>query len=210
MPTPERTAVPEGADTQAPARRGADAATEAAWVRQALAGDPSAFAALVRAHQSVLRAWLRRLLQADAAWVDDLAQETWLRAYRNLAQWRGEAGFRTWLLRIAVHVCRDHQRLPSVWAAPAPEGELEPDADRAAPDGGVPTAALADAVALRLDVEQALGRLSEAQRCVVLQVCWADLSLAEAAAVLEWPLGTVKSHYRRALQVLAKELKDRA
>src|ERR1700730_15817478 len=66
--------------------------------------DRHAFGELVRPHQSAGRATLRRLASGNAALADDLAQETFLLAYRNLKSFRQEARFSTWLYRIAYNV----------------------------------------------------------------------------------------------------------
>src|SRR5436853_6804078 len=65
--------------------------------------DRHAFGELVRRHQSAVRATLRRLTGGDRALADDLAQETFLLAYRNLRSFRQEAKFSTWLYRIAYN-----------------------------------------------------------------------------------------------------------
>src|ERR1043166_9913503 len=65
--------------------------------------DRHAFAELVRRHQSAVRACLRKLTSGNAALADDLAQETFLLAYRNLKSFRQEAKFSTWLYRIAYN-----------------------------------------------------------------------------------------------------------
>src|SRR6201996_6937105 len=70
-------------------------------VRGAAAGDAAAFGALVREHQSRVRGFLRRLTRGDAALADDLAQETFLEAFRKIAQYRGEGSFGGWLCGIA-------------------------------------------------------------------------------------------------------------
>ena len=73
-----------------------------AQILAALAGDdPAAFSALVRLHQGGLRAFLRRLTRGDQALADDLAQESFLEAWRKIGQFRGDAPFAAWLHRIA-------------------------------------------------------------------------------------------------------------
>ena len=75
--------------------------------------DHHAFAELVRHHQSTVRGLLRQLTRNDLALADDLAQETFLRVYKNLRSFRGEAKFSTWLYRIAYNVfakTRDSER----------------------------------------------------------------------------------------------------
>src|ERR1700679_3182152 len=73
---------------------------EDALLALASAGDSAAFEALVRLRQSPLRGFLRRLTRGDHALADDLAQETFLEAWRKIAQFRGEGSFAGWLMRI--------------------------------------------------------------------------------------------------------------
>ena len=73
-------------------------------------GDQHAFGELVRRHQSPVRGLLRQLVRADVELADDLAQETFIRAYKNIRSFRGEAKFSTWLYRIAYNVFRENAR----------------------------------------------------------------------------------------------------
>jgi RNA polymerase sigma factor (sigma-70 family) len=72
--------------------------------------DQHAFGELVRRHQSSVRGLLRQLARADFALADDLAQETFLRAYKHIRSFRGEARFSTWLYRIAYNCFREEAR----------------------------------------------------------------------------------------------------
>src|SRR5205823_14987035 len=72
--------------------------------RVVVTDDRHAFGELVRRHQPAVRATLRKLTSGNAALADDLAQETFLLAYRNLKSFRQEAKFSTWLYRIAYNV----------------------------------------------------------------------------------------------------------
>ncbi|MEN9416700.1 MAG: hypothetical protein RI988_320 [Pseudomonadota bacterium] len=174
-------------------------------------GDDAAFAALVRRHQGPLRAWLRRLQPADAQHADDLAQEAFLRAFRKLSSWRGEASFRSWLFRIALSAWQDHQRRPSVWIVPLEDDFARPQTSPLRRDDAAVQDTASDVwtrhMVQTLDVDRALAQLSAVQREVVVHACWADLSHAEIARSLGLPLGTVKTHYRRALALLAHALK---
>lgn len=159
-------------------------------------GDPRAFGTLVRRHQGRIRAQLRQLLRDDPAMADDLAQETFVLAWRKLEQFRGEARFSTWLHRIA-HACfLQHRRRRADAACPStPEpGHADP-ADTGNPE-------------LRLDLDRALGRLSEPQRVALLYCAQLGLSHEEAATVLELPLGTVKTHVTRGKARLRALLSD--
>src|SRR5882724_3443943 len=73
---------------------------EAGWIREAAAGSHAAFARILRAHQASIRGYLSKMVRRDDL-VDDLAQETFIAAYRNLATYRQEASLRVWLLGIA-------------------------------------------------------------------------------------------------------------
>jgi RNA polymerase sigma-70 factor (ECF subfamily) len=152
-------------------------------VWQAARGDAAAFARLVRLHQSRLRGFLRRLAKGDASLADDLAQETFLEAWRKLAQFRGEGSFAGWLLRIAWTRCLMEAR----------RRKLEP-LDVAAETLGVSEDCNMDA---RLDIESAMRKLSPGERAG-LTLCYAlGYSNEEASAILEMPPGTLKSHIAR-------------
>jgi RNA polymerase sigma factor (sigma-70 family) len=162
-----------------------EARLDAALVARALAdGDPMAFAQLVRRHQGVVRAQLRRLVQGDHGWADDLAQETFFRAWRNLHRFRGEARFSTWLHRIAYNLFLQEIRSRKSKAAAMTRIESAPPARSSRP-------------ALSLDVLAALNRLPEGERLALVHCYHLDLSHEEAAFVLGIPVGTVKTHIAR-------------
>jgi RNA polymerase sigma-70 factor (ECF subfamily) len=149
--------------------------------------DRDAFARLVARHQSMVRSVLRRLAKGDAALADDLAQETFLLAWRNLRSFRFDARFSTWLYRIAFNAwlsqARRHREvLLEDMAAPPPAEEPRapaPDADR-------------------IDLERALATLPDGERAAIAACYYADLTHEEAAEALGIPLGTVKTHILRA------------
>src|SRR5262245_64864532 len=101
--------------------------------RAVATGDAAAFALLVERHQSAVRNWLRQLCR-DPAQGDDLAQETFLAAWRNLASFAGTGRFSSWLMKIAYHAFlqasrrETHRRqLGDAWLAPEkPEAPPEP------------------------------------------------------------------------------------
>jgi RNA polymerase sigma-70 factor, ECF subfamily len=82
---------------------------EAGWVEEARGGSAEAFARLVRLHHAPVRAYLGRYVR-DRETADDLAQETFLGAFRSLSSWRGDAPFRMWLLGIARNRALTHLR----------------------------------------------------------------------------------------------------
>jgi RNA polymerase sigma factor (sigma-70 family) len=158
---------------------------QALVARVLLSNDRRAFEQLVRRHQGILRAQLRRLLHGDDAAADDLAQETFLLAWRKLDQFRGEARFSTWLYRIAyscfLQACRK-----KTW----PLGRTDDSETALLP-------APVHAIDLQMDLERAMQRLSVAEQTVLLHCVQLGLSHEEVAYVLAMPLGTVKTHATR-------------
>lgn len=164
--------------------------------RALLTEDGCAFEQLVRRHQGMVRAQIRRLTRGDQAWADDLAQETFLLAWRKLHQFRGEARFSTWLYRIAYSCFLQAQRRRSNFTESVIDGLA--DQENATPNS----------TELRMDVERAMQRLSAAEQRVLLHVVQLGLSHEEASYVLALPLGTVKSHALRGKARLRKMLAD--
>lgn len=184
--------------------RNAQACIDAALVERVLErGDPQAFEMLVRRHQGLVRAQLRRLLRGDSTTADDLAQDTFVLAWRKLSQFRGDASFATWLYRIA-HSCF----LQHVRSKAGDEQHIV--------DWGGDEAERASAIAsthtappeLKLDVDAALRRISDNQRDALLYCTQMGLSHDEAAYVLNMPLGSVKTHVARGKEKLRQLLTD--
>lgn len=165
--------------------------------------DRHAFDELVRQHQSAVRGFLRRLTGGRHALADDLAQETFLEAYRNLARFRGEATFGAWVLGIAYNrfrTARRRQRETVEWT-----GEI--GANDVAAGQETATAAAAATVDLQQDLAAALARLSADEQSAI-HLCYAEgLTHEEAAGVLGCPLGTVKTHVLRAKDKLRAYLR---
>ena len=153
-------------------------------------GDAAAFGLLVRQHQSQLRGFLRRLTRGDHALADDLAQETFLEAWRKIAQFRGEGSFAGWLMGIGW----------SRYLMTARQRKLEPleeQKDLPQPDTDLH---------VRLDLEKAMARLSAPERAA-LTICYAlGYSNEEGADILVMPLGTLKSHIARGREKLRRML----
>ncbi len=165
--------------------------------RALVTDDRHAFAELVKRHQSSVRACLRKLAAGNHALADDLAQETFILAWRNLASFRQEARFSTWLYRIATNCWLAHNRKrreellgDRVDAVAEGEDETMPHIDDQHADH-------ARSAGLKLDLERAMGALSEPERAAIVQCYHNDLTHEEAAYVLDCPVGTVKSHVLR-------------
>jgi RNA polymerase sigma-70 factor (ECF subfamily) len=148
--------------------------------------DRAAFGVLVERYQSPVRRFLRQLAKGNEASADDLAQDTFIQAYRSLRQFRGGARFPTWLLGIAHNHHRNARR-------------RERTAAEAAPALSVPEAVesgtrLAD---LQHDLGHALGRLTTDEQAAVHLHYHQGLSHQDIATVLECPVGTVKTNLAR-------------
>jgi len=156
--------------------------------------DHHAFAELVRNHQSPVRGLLRQLTRNDLALADDLAQETFLRAYKNIRSFRGEAKFSTWLYRIAYNCFREEARKRKELVG-IDEAQLEAEQDPHTVDP-----------ALKHDLMHALQLLPLHERSAILLCCQNGLSHDEAARVLDIPLGTVKTNVLRGREKLKKTL----
>jgi RNA polymerase sigma factor (sigma-70 family) len=163
--------------------------------------DRNAFAELVRRNQAAVRGLLRKLTGGDAQRADDLAQETFLRAYRRLSGFSGQTRFSAWLFRIAYRSflsdVRAKKRLPRVAPALDTDAEL-PGAEEPTGEGAL----------LRHDLTRAMGRLEPEERAALALTYGQDISHEEAAAILDWPLGTLKTQVARAKAHLRKCLLD--
>ncbi len=137
---------------------------------------------------------LRQLTRTDLALADDLAQETFLRAYRNIRSFRGEAKFSTWLYRIAYNCFREDARKRKELVG-VDEGQWQKELDPHTVDAG-----------LRHDLMHALNLLPLHERSAVMLCCQQGLSHDEAARVLDIPLGTVKTNVLRGREKLKKTL----
>ena len=173
--------------------------------RALVTDDRHAFAELVKRHQSSVRACLRKLTAGHHALADDLAQETFILAWRNLASFRQEARFSTWLYRIATNCWLAHNRkrreelLGDRVDALAEDEDTMPHSDDMQSDH-------ARGATLKIDLERAMAALSEAERAAIVQCYHNDLSHEEAAYVLDCPIGTVKTHVLRGKQKLKAAL----
>lgn len=164
--------------------------------------DRHAFSELVRRYQSAVRSTLRRLTAGNDALADDLAQETFLLAYRNLKSFRQEARFSTWLYRIATNAFfADARKRKEALLGDADATLADEDEPRG--EGSDDTTRMAN---LRLDMTQALALLSEGERAAIVQCYHNDLSHEEAAYVLNCPVGTVKTHILRGKEKLRARL----
>lgn len=147
--------------------------------------DEQAFAELVARYQSRLRYSLRQLTGYDEALADDLAQETFIKAYKALRGFRGDSQFFSWLYRIAWRCFADHHRRRK------PE---EPSATGQLPDVGYTTG---ERDQLHIDFARALMNFEPEQRMVLHLHLQREFTHSEIAQIMDRPLGTIKSHIQR-------------
>jgi RNA polymerase sigma-70 factor (ECF subfamily) len=171
--------------------------TDAALAASAVSGDTGAFEMLMRRHYAAV--WRVAFLSVrEEAAAEELAQDTFMRAYTALAGWRGDASLRTWLATICRRLCIDRARLKQLQTVNAPD--LEAVAGPASE-----TEALAD----RFDLRAALDRLPDEDREAFLLVHHYGYSSFETASLLGIPASTVRSRVGRAKQRLAAALTTR-
>ena len=171
-------------------------------------GDEAAFDTLVRRHQGIVYAVAMRMTgrREDAL---DIAQESFLKAYRKIGMWKPTGKYLSWLLRLTSNQAIDHLRRSSArqrrevtveTTEVFERGVVRDLKDRA--EGGVRTHEIEDRV------QAAMVTLSPAQRMVFVLRHYEGHSLAEIAPVLGCSVGSVKVHLFRALRKLRAELED--
>ena len=165
--------------------------SEAALVAATRRGDEQAFAALVRSHQARVFRLAGRFFRHRED-VEEVAQETFLRAWSRIASYRGEAPFEHWLTRLTLRCAYDRLR-----QSKHREDPLEEDLAGRSPD---PTA--------RIEVERLLARLKPADRLVLLLLEGEGWSVAEIADRLGWTEVNVKVRAHRARKRLRLWLEE--
>ena len=156
--------------------------------------DVAAFSQLARLHQSKVRGLLLRLTRGDHAAADDLAQETFLEAWRAIGNFRGESAFATWLYRIAYSRFLMQAR------------KRKPDEQLGEWDGAMTSGESGSHA--RIDLERAMAKLSAAESAALTLSFALGLSNSEAAEAMAIPLGTLKSHVLRGREKLKAILGD--
>jgi RNA polymerase sigma-70 factor, ECF subfamily len=187
-------------------------ADDEALVRQAQQGNTSAFEQLVRHYDRVV---LRLALNITGSYEDaqDIYQEAFLRAYRNLARFRFECSFYTWIYRIATNLCLDHLRQRQLRNRDIITERLDEDEETVldrVPDQRPATSPERAALSreLRDRIRMALGRLSPRERVVFELKHYQGLKLQTVATMLNTTENTIKNTLFRATHKLRAELAE--
>jgi RNA polymerase sigma-70 factor (ECF subfamily) len=170
-------------------------------IARAQAGDRAAFAALVREHGNEVYTLARRLV-GDPHLAADVAQETMIRAWRALPNFRGEAAFSTWLHRITVNTAWTQKRRAHRHAG----ASLDDLAEVAAPYGSDHPEVVGETLELRGRLRRALESLPESQRQVVILKDIYDWSHSEIADAMGISVTAAKVRLHRARARLARYL----
>ena len=179
--------------------------TDEELVARSIGGDRESFNQLILRWERPIYALAYRVIgrEDDAR---DISQETFLRAFRAIKGFKGQAKFSSWLYRIALNLCRDwmrrERRTPIVQT---PEG-VDPIELAGEIDPGASVEELAWRAELTRAVEQAMKRLPEDQRTAIILKEYHGLTFQEIADQLGCPLSTVKTRLYQGLSVLRREL----
>ena len=159
----------------------------------AVFGNKRAFDELVRRYQSPVRKFFLNQTLGDGQLSDDLAQDTFIKAYTNIASFKGLASFQTWIMRIAYNVYYDYTR----------RHRLTEDVDMMSQRSGS-----GGQTALQMDIYAALALLKPDERsCITLQLI-EGYDIAGIAKITGMKEGTVKSHLSRGKDKLATYLRQ--
>ncbi|MEO7007630.1 MAG: RNA polymerase sigma factor RpoE [Caldimonas sp.] len=186
---------------------------DAPLVERVKLGDVKAFEMLVVKYQRRIERLIGRMVR-DVDLVPDIAQETFIRAYRAMPQFRGESAFYTWLYRIAVNTAkkalmemkRDPVVTESARASARDEDDETSRVENELSDGETPDAVLASKQ-IAAAVNFAIEALSDELRQAITLREIEGLSYEEIAEMMNCPIGTVRSRIFRAREAIAQRLR---
>ncbi len=187
------------------------AAQDAELVQASRKGDMVAFEQLVVRHRDKIYARAYSMMRNEEEAVD-LSQEAWVKGWQRLVQFQGESSFTTWMTRIVINVCLDQlrkrkrQRAESIEAMEEESGGVE----RQMPVVMVNPTERLERAELRVRIDEALGKLSEAHRTVLVLHEFEHMEYKNIAKTMKCSIGTVMSrlfYARRKMAVLLEDLK---
>ena len=189
---------------------------DADLVARAQKEDPWATEQLVRRYQKKAYSIAYRMCDGDNEAAQELTQEAFLNALRNIKKFKGKSSFYTWFYRIVVNTCLDARRrnrrrdkVFSLWRPKRKDGEeadfkLEDQPDLDKRSDPVDTVQEKE---LKQDVQKVLGKLPEKQRVAFQLKVFQEMRISEIAEIMGSAEGTVKSHLFRATHTIRKALK---
>lgn len=169
-----------------------------------------AFDQLVRKYQSPVRRFFLNQTLGNEQLSDDLAQETFIKAYVNITKFRGLSSFSTWLMRIAYNVFYDHKRSSKreECGVRSVEGEGGYDPQRNLQSEYSPSSLHTPPSTLKMDIHQALAQLKPDERvCITLQLI-DGYPIGEISKITGIAENTVKSHLKRGKEKMANYLRQ--
>jgi RNA polymerase sigma-70 factor (ECF subfamily) len=186
-----------------------DRELDQALVERAQKGDKQAFGLLVSKYQRKLGRLLSRLIR-DPAEVEDVTQEAFIKAYRALPSFRGDSAFYTWLYRIGVNTAKNYlvsqgRRAPTTTEFDSEEAETFEEGDQLR-DINTPEHLLLTKQ-IGATVTAAMEALPEELRTAIMLREIEGLAYEEIAAIMECPIGTVRSRIFRAREAVAEKLR---
>ncbi len=195
------------------AERAKAALEDEALVRAAQQGDMAAFEELVARHRDKIYARAYSMMRNEEEAID-LSQEAWVKGWQRLVQFQGESSFATWMTRITINLCLDairrqkRQRAESIEEMDDESGGVE----RHMPVITVNPTERLERSELRGRIDQALAKLSEAHRTVLMLHEFEGMEYKLIAKTMQCSIGTVMSrlfYARRKLAALLADLKTR-
>ena len=185
------------------------AAQDADLVQAARKGDMVAFEQLVARHRDKIYARAYTMMRNEEEAVD-LSQEAWVKGWQRLVQFQGESSFTTWMTRIVINLCLDQlrkkkrQRAESIEAMDEESGGVERQMEVVMVN---PTERL-ERAELRVRIDEALGKLSEAHRTVLVLHEFERMEYKNIAKTMDCSIGTVMSRLFYARRKMASLLQD--
>ncbi len=179
-------------------------------VEEAQKGDQNAFGEIVTAHHDTVYRVLYRIVNNESD-AKDLAQQTWVKAWKNLASFKGKSAFTTWLYRIAVFTAwdfvRKKKRRAEVSYFEAPEGSFENNPAQSQSNRESPSHTLRRKE-IREQFQIALNSLTEKQRTVLVLREVEGLPYKEIANIMKCRIGTVMSRIHNARKSVQSKMED--
>jgi len=185
------------------------AAPDDALVQAARTGDMVAFEELIARHRDKIYARAYTMMRNEDEAVD-LSQEAWVKGWQRLVQFQGESSFTTWMTRIVINLCLDQlrkrkrQRAESIEEMDEESGGVE----RQMPVVTVNPTEGMERAELRVRIDEALGKLSEAHRTVLVLHEFEHMEYKNIAKTMNCSIGTVMSRLFYARQKMASLLQD--